>query len=87
MALHELHMDFEEKFGVAVNLMSQEEISQKYGYSSDEIEEKVINNNGQTLPQELLVIEKDGKPYIFHAKNPYNIIDELTQSSAERYFS
>lgn len=65
--------EFENQHHVKVNYLLHDEIEEKYGIEESEIENHVINFEGQTLPLELLVIEDKGKPYIFHAKQPYQI--------------
>jgi hypothetical protein len=75
------HEDFEEKHNVIVRMMTDDEICETYGITPDEIDSRVINNNGQTLPVEKLVIQRGGTPFIFHAKNPFMIENEFLNAA------
>lgn len=71
--------EFENKYNCKVDFLMWHEVSEKYGIDNEEIENLVINKKG-TLPQELLVVEKDGKPFIFHARAVHYIENLFLES-------
>ena len=72
--LNDIIISYEQDNNVTVDMLTQEEICDKYKIDINEIKNFVENYNGQTLPVELMVITQADNSYkIYHAKNPNNI--------------
>lgn len=75
MTLTEIIEEFETRTSSLVLMMTDAEITEKYGLPEDGIKGLMLNHLGKPVcpPTVKMVVEKDGVPYIFHAKNPKHI--------------
>lgn len=71
--------EFESKYNCKVVMLTQDEVCAKYDIDEDELKSYVLNYEKQTLPIELLVVEKNNEPYIYHAKRAWTIEDNFKQ--------